>query len=130
MDIAKKALEYHNGGYNCAQSVLAACGAYTGLDEKTSLALSAGFGGGARSGELCGAVSGAVMACGLVFPFAAASDAQAKQRIAEIAKDCVSFARERYGAVRCAELKGNISCEEIICLMAQKAEEIINKTEK
>ena len=43
MDIGKRALEFHEKGYNCAQSVLAACGEYTGMDEKTALAVSAGF---------------------------------------------------------------------------------------
>lgn len=51
MDIGQKALNYHANGFNCAQSVFAACCEYTGMDEKTALALSAGFGGGARSGE-------------------------------------------------------------------------------
>ena len=51
MDVKKLATEYHEKGFNCAQSVLCACGAYTGLDEKTALAVSGGFGGGLRCGE-------------------------------------------------------------------------------
>lgn len=73
---------------------LAACCEYTGMDEKTALALSAGFGGGARSGELCGAVTGAIMAEGLVFPFNDGQDTEAKDKIAAIAKQCVAIARE------------------------------------
>ena len=102
MDIGQRALDYHKNGYNCAQSVFAACCEYTGLDEKTALALSAGFGGGARSGELCGAVTGAIMAEGLVFPFNDGQDTEAKDKIAAIAKQCVTIAREKYGYVRCA----------------------------
>ena len=127
MTVSEKAVLLHGQGYNCAQSVLAACGEYTGMDEKTALAVSAGFGGGARSGELCGAISGAIMANGLAFPFNDASDAEAKQKIAQIATRCVDIAREKYGRVRCAELKGNINCSEIITIMAEAAEEIINK---
>ena len=82
MDIGQRALDYHKSGYNCAQSVFAACCEYTGMDEKTALALSAGFGGGARSGELCGAVTGAIMAEGLVFPFNDGQDTEAKDKIA------------------------------------------------
>ena len=44
MDIGQRALDYHKNGYNCAQSVFAACCEYTGMDEKTALAISAGFG--------------------------------------------------------------------------------------
>lgn len=80
MDIGQRALDYHKNGYNCAQSVFAACCEYTGMDEKTALAISAGFGGGARSGELCGAVTGAIMAEGLVFPFNDGQDTEARIR--------------------------------------------------
>ena len=127
MDIGQKALSYHKNGFNCAQSVFAACCEYTGMDEKTALALSAGFGGGARSGELCGAVTGAVMAEGLVFPFNDGQDAEAKDRISSIAKRCVDIAREKYSHVRCAELKGSIDCSEIIAFMAETAEDIMKK---
>ncbi len=127
MDIGQKALNYHANGFNCAQSVFAACCEYTGMDEKTALALSAGFGGGARSGELCGAIAGAVMAEGLVFPFDDGQDTEAKDRIAAIAKRCVGIAREKYSYVRCADLKGNINCSEIIAFMAETAEDIIEK---
>ena len=97
------------------------------MDEKTALALSAGFGGGARSGELCGAVTGAIMAEGLVFPFNDGQDTEAKDKIASIAKQCVNIAREKYGYVRCADLKGNIDCSEIIAFMAKTAEDIMKK---
>ena len=127
MDIREKALYYHNKGYNCAQAVIAACSELTGLDEKTALAISAGFGGGLRSGEVCGAISGAVMALGMAYPFVDGSDAEAKQKIAELAKQCVAAAVEKYGKVRCSELKGNIDCNEIICFMAETAEKMIRE---
>ena len=127
MSIKEKALDWHKKGYNCAQAVIAACSDLTGLDEKTALAISAGFGGGLRSGEVCGAISGAVMAVGMAYPFTDGSDAEAKQKIAELAKQCVAAAAEKYGKVRCAELKGNIDCNEIICFMAETAEKIIKE---
>ena len=127
MDIREKALDYHKKGYNCAQAVIAACSELTGLDEKTVLAISAGFGGGLRSGEVCGAISGAVMALGMAYPFVDCSDAEAKQKIAEIAKQCVAAAEEKYGKIRCSELKGNIDCNEIICFMADTAEKMIRE---
>ena len=49
MTVSEKAVLLHGQGYNCAQSVLAACGEYTGMDEKTALAIAGGFGGGMRS---------------------------------------------------------------------------------
>ena len=131
MSVKDKALEYHLNGYNCAQSVLAACRDYYDLDEKTALAISAGFGGGVRSGEICGAISGAVMAAGLACPFNDAADSEAKARIASISKSCVKAVDEKYGCVRCLDLKKNaVSCPEIIGFMAETAENIIKETKK
>lgn len=125
MDIREKAEKLHKSGFNCAQSVLGACGEYTGLDENTALAVSAGFGGGVRSGEICGAISGAVMAIGMAQQKDPA-DAETKAKIAAQTKELVKAFREKYGCVRCFELKqAGVSCAELIAYGAQKAEEII-----
>lgn len=64
----KKAVELFEGGYNCAQAVFAAFSDVTGIDEATSKALSSSFGGGmGRMREVCGAVSGMLMAAGILF---------------------------------------------------------------
>ena len=130
MTIQEKAVEYHKSGFNCAQSVLCACGEYTGLDEKTALAISAGFGGGLRCGEVCGAVSGMVMAVGAAYPFTDAADAQAKEKIAALAKTICGEFMEKYGCLRCEELKGDGKrCNEYIAACAAIAERIINEKE-
>lgn len=127
-NIEKKATEMHESGFNCAQSVLCACGEYTGLDEKTALAISGGFGGGVRSGEVCGAISGAVMAIGMTVQYTDTSDAETKAKIAQLAKSCVESYKEKYGCVRCAELKqAGISCAGLIEYGAKLAEEMIKE---
>ena len=124
MSVKDTALEYHLNGYNCAQSVLAACRDYYDIDEKTALAIS----GGVRSGEICGAISGAVMAAGLACPFNDAQDTEAKKKIATIASKSVDIVRDKYGCVRCIDLKKNgVSCPEIIGFMAETAEKIIKE---
>ena len=126
MDIKEKSTEFHNRGYNCAQAVLASLGEYTGLDEKAALAVSGGFGGGLRSGEVCGAISGAVMAIGLANPFTDSADAEAKDKIARLAKECVAAGKEKFGCVRCDEIKGDkANCPYYIGEMAAIAEEMI-----
>ena len=131
MSVKEKAIAYHAKGFNCAQSVLCACGAYTGLDERTALAVSGGFGGGLRCGEICGAVSGAVMVAGLCFPYADSGDAQAKERIAALARELTGGFREKYGALRCEEVKIDIThCNEYIGYMAELSEQIIQKNQK
>ena len=89
MDIKEKATKLHQSGFNCAQSVLNACGDYTGLDENTALAISAGFGGGVRSGEICGAISGAVMTIGLT-QVKDPADPKTKAKIAALTKELAS----------------------------------------
>ena len=54
MSIQESAIAYHDNGFNCAQSVLAALQEETGLDESTAKRVAAGFGGGVRCGEICG----------------------------------------------------------------------------
>lgn len=124
-----KALDYHADGYNCAQSVLAALGKYTGMDEKTALAVSCGFGGGLRSGEVCGAISGAVMALGLCFPYNDSADAASKARIAELAKSCVETCGQVCGGVTCRDLLakegGNRGCNRFIAHCTNIAEKMI-----
>jgi len=52
--------------YNCAQAILAAYGPAYGLDRMVALKLASVFGSGtARTGGMCGAVSGALMVLSL-----------------------------------------------------------------
>lgn len=121
-----EAVRLHKCGYNCAQSVLCACREYTGLEDKTALAISAGFGGGLRCGEVCGAISGAVMAVGMVYPFNDSTDLDAKAKIALLTKKICMEMREIYGCVRCEELKANgADCDALITDAAIIAERII-----
>lgn len=127
--VAAEAAERHGKGFNCAQSVLAALGRHTGLDEHTALAVSGGFGGGLRSGEVCGAISAAVMALGLCFPYADGGDEAAKAKIAALAEKCVADCGAACGAVTCRELLerecGKGSCGRFIADCAAIAEKII-----
>ena len=45
MSIQESAIAYHDNGFNCAQSVLAALQEETGLDESTAKRVAAGFRG-------------------------------------------------------------------------------------
>ncbi|MBP8303915.1 MAG: C_GCAxxG_C_C family protein [Phycisphaerae bacterium] len=60
------AIDRFTSGYNCAQAVLFAFAPDLGLDPDVALRLACGFGGGiARRQEVCGAISGGVIALGL-----------------------------------------------------------------
>lgn len=122
----KIALELHKKGLNCAQAVLTSCGEYTGLDDDTAYAIASGFGRGMCSGEMCGAISGAVMAIGISLSGSDPEDKEAKKKINVLTRKCVNSAKKKYGCVRCAELKANgVGCDEMIRKMSKTAEKII-----
>ena len=102
---AKIANGYHERGYSCAQAVACAFSDVIGLDEKQIAALLSGFGGGFRSGEICGVVSGAITVLGAKWPHAVAEDMQAKELAAEKAKEFQRRFLEKFPAVRCADIK-------------------------
>ena len=65
--VETKVLDYFSGDYNCAQSVLRAVLEEKGVYFEEAPALAAAFGGGIIGrGEICGAVSGALMAIGVL----------------------------------------------------------------
>ena len=104
MERCKKAVEYHRRGYNCAQSVLAAFTDLIGTPERQLMDLAGGFGGGAGTGELCGAISGAVMVLGLPTPGDPADPVASKKRTMELSKELQKRFSGIFEAVRCQEL--------------------------
>ena len=131
MGVQERATELHLSGFNCAQSVLCSCAPYTGMDDRDALAVSAGFGGGLRCGEVCGAVSGGVMALSLCCPFTESRDQAAKDKIAALAVAYTGAFREHFGTLRCEVLKGDKSrCGEYINFAAQLAETMIMNNQK
>lgn len=101
-ELAKK---YFLEGFNCAQSVaLAFCDDF-GTDKETMLLISSPFGGGmGRLREVCGAVSGMLMALGLANGY---SNPGAKEEKAQLYKDVQSLAekfRQDNGSIICREL--------------------------
>ena len=98
--------QLHNAGFNCSQSVFAALAPGLGLEQEVALKISAAFGGGiARTGETCGAVTGALMAIGLKDGFAA-PDPAAKERIYALGLQLLTRFAALHGSTRCRELLG------------------------
>ncbi|MGC8779776.1 MAG: C-GCAxxG-C-C family protein [Anaerolineae bacterium] len=97
---------YFDRSFNCAQSVAAAFAADFGLDAATLLRVAAAFGGGvARSGDICGAASGALMVIGLRYA-AAQPDKAAKEHTYERGQEFLARFRARNGALHCRALLG------------------------
>ena len=102
---AERANTYHERGYSCAQAVACAFSDVIGLEEEKIAALLSGFGGGFRSGEICGVLSGAITVLGARWPHAVAEDQQAKEFAAEKAREFQRRWREKFPEVRCEPLK-------------------------
>lgn len=131
MSIREDATRIHEQGFNCAQSVLAACGKYTGLDEETAFALTGGFGGGVCCGEICGAVSGGVMAIGLANPHTDCEDKAAKATVRRLTMSYTKQFSEQFGCIRCFDLKrSGHPCPELINYAAELAEKMILENPK
>ena len=113
MSLGKEAVALHKPGTNCAQCILCASQKFTGLDEETLMKLGSNFGGGMRSGEVCGCITGALMALGL----------SGKENVA---KAFIDKFKEDKGHCRCRTLKRNkIPCNELIEYAADRLEEVL-----
>ena len=107
MNRCELANDYHRRGFNCSQSVLAAFSDLTGLSEQESFNVAGGFGGGAGTGELCGAITGAVMTLGMLTPVDMNDPAGSKKRTVALSKELQKRFMERFGALRCQDLLKN-----------------------
>ncbi len=97
-----------NQGFNCSQAVLSAFAEEFGLDRETALRVAAAFGGGlARTGETCGAVTGALMVIGMKYGKVRAEDDAAKLKTYEIAREFMRRFNERHGHLACRDLLGH-----------------------
>jgi C_GCAxxG_C_C family probable redox protein len=105
---SQRALELFSQDYNCAQSVYAASATGKSLREAQRLALAAPFGGGvARQGELCGALTGALLALGETCGEAMATDPVAGRDALYLqAQQLTDAFRTAHGAILCRELTG------------------------
>lgn len=95
-------------GYNCAQSVALAFSDQLPMDEETLAKLSCSFGGGmGRLREVCGAVTGMFLVCGLLYGYGSPETGEIKaahySRIQDLAH---RFQEEHRGTYLCRELLG------------------------
>ncbi len=76
------AAAYFNQGFSCSQAVVSSFSEDLGLDRETARKLSSGFGAGTgRSGNISGAVTGAIMVIGLKYGKGTIGDDAAKKRL-------------------------------------------------
>ena len=94
-------------GFSCSQAVLAAFAAEFGLERETALKLASGLGGGmGRTGQTCGAVSGALLVLGLKVGSADPQDKATKEKAYSLVREFIAQFKARNGASLCPELLG------------------------
>ena len=105
MDHAAEAKRLFLMGYNCAQAVFCAFCDETGLEIGAAAKLSSSFGGGmGRLREVCGTVSGALLALGMLCGYSDPADPEAKAKHYRLVQEYARRFREKNGTIICREL--------------------------
>ncbi|MCX6903558.1 MAG: C-GCAxxG-C-C family protein [Verrucomicrobia bacterium] len=99
------AVEKFLSGYNCAQAVLFAYGPDLGLDGETALKVATGLGAGmGRRGEVCGAVTGGILALGLKYGRGGHQDRSATEQAYLKTEELMAGFEQRHGSCSCHAL--------------------------
>ena len=106
MDHKEKALNYFSQKLHCSQSLLAAFSEECGITEEQALRLGSCFGGGMRKGEVCGAVTGALMVLGLLRGQKSAGDAEGRASSDRVNDLMMNRFKEKCGSYICNDLLG------------------------
>ena len=115
MDSKKEiAVDIFDKGFNCAQAVLSSHSADYGLDPVVAKKVAGAFGGGiARNGDICGAVTGALMLIGLKYGQYKEGDNDSKENTYRIVNDYISKFKKEFGSIQCKDLlKYDLSIKE------------------
>ena len=106
-DRVHKSVELFKNGYNCSQAVVSAFADIYGFTNSQAMMISSGFGAGiAKTRQMCGAVSGTVMLCGME---RGNDEPGNKERPAEcftMVKEILNEFKAENGSTTCADLLG------------------------
>lgn len=129
MTTEELAVSYHDRECNCCQCVLCSLAKYTGIEEEEALAIGYGFGGGMACGNVCGAVTGSLMAIGKSLLYRK-NIAESRPIGKELALEFEQLFEEKHGSLLCSVLtepEGKTVCEGIIKDTALLAEQFIQE---
>ena len=104
MDKVAEASRLFRSGCACSQAVLAAFADDLGLPRDMAMKIAAGFAGGMRMAETCGAVTGAFMVLGLRHGSEQCDGAEGRTEVYAQAIEFVRRFRDKHGSITCREL--------------------------
>jgi len=94
-------------GFTCSSAVFSSFSEELGLDSETAKKISCGFGAGiSKTGNICGAVSGAIMVIGLKYGKTKEGDDAATEKTRALVRKFMQEFTEHHGSVNCTELLG------------------------
>lgn len=111
--------EMSSKGCNCAQIVFSYFAEKNGLDINQALKIASAFGGGMGKGDICGAITGAYMALGLIYGNDLENSDRSilKEKIKEFDLEFQKISMER----RCEDILGvNVGDKEMVMEFAKK----------
>lgn len=124
----KMAYDFFKEGYNCAQAVLCSFCEETGLSMETSAMIASGFGAGmGRTRNVCGTVSGMLMAADMIMGYSKPNDMAEKKRTYEMAQTLINSFKKKNGSIICAELLGLKKNEDTLPIPSERDEEYYKK---
>lgn len=101
------ALGRYRGDFNCAQSVLSAYAEDFDLKDETTLKIATGLGAGmGRMGDVCGAVTGAILVLGMKYGMTDAERQEDKEQTYNFVRKFAEKFSENNGSIVCRELLG------------------------
>ena len=106
MSDVEKAASLFRNGCACSQAVLGVYGPRFGLDEDRAMRVAAGFAGGMRRAETCGAVTGAFMVLGLACCDNNCRTAEGRKASYDAVISFAEKFKQRHGSLACKDLLG------------------------
>ena len=104
---AGDAVAAYSRGYNCSMAVFSVYAPEFGLDAETAARIGSPFGAGvAKTGEICGAVSGALMVIGLTQKPDTIRDPASREKVYALARRFIDGFTARNNSVNCTDLMG------------------------
>jgi C_GCAxxG_C_C family probable redox protein len=107
MTKSEDALAGFRKGFTCSAAVFSSFSDEMGLDSETAKKIACGFGAGiSKTGNICGAVSGAIMVIGLKYGKTKTGDNNATKKTRALVREFMQEFTKRHGSVCCTELLG------------------------
>jgi len=114
--------------FTCSAAVFSTFSPELGLDQDTAKKIACGFGAGiSKTGNICGAVTGAIMAIGMKYGKCVEGDDASTEKTRALTRRFIAEFIRKNGSVNCTELLGyNLSIPEDYAL-AQTSEIFVTK---